>query len=122
MRNLKIIVGLAILILSGSAAWQIAACELANIELRDDMKDMATQLGGRIGLTSFSSDEDFRNDVLRKARKYDIQLAPEQVTVQRTGEGLESRIYLAADYTVPIHLPGFSFQIHFSPESGKKPG
>jgi hypothetical protein len=122
MRNVKIIVGLAILFLIGSAGWQIGACELANIELHDDMKDMASQLGGRIGLTSFSSDEDFRNDVLRKALKYDIPLAPEQVTVQRTGEGLESRIYLAADYTVPIHLPGLSFQIHFTPESGKKPG
>jgi hypothetical protein len=122
VRNLKIIVGLAILILIGSAGWQIAACELANIELRDDMKDMASQLGGRIGLTSFGSDEDFRNDVLRKARKYDIQLAPKQMIVQRTGEGLGSTIYLAADYTVPIHLPGLSFQIHFSPESGKKSG
>ena len=101
--------------------WQITPCELANVELRDDMKDLAAQLGVRSGLTSPSSDEDFRNDVLRKARKYDIQLAPEQVTVQRTGDGIETRIYLAADYTVPIHLPGFSFELHFSPTSGNKP-
>jgi len=53
----------------------------ADCSLRDDMKDMASQRGGRIELTSFSSDEDLRNDILLKARKYDIQLAPEQVTV-----------------------------------------
>jgi len=53
----------------------------ADCPLRDDMKDMASQGGGRIELISFSSDEDLRNDILLKARKYDIQLAPEQVTV-----------------------------------------
>lgn len=121
MRNVKIIVGLAILILGCSAGWQIGACEVANVELRDDMKDLTSQLGARIGLTSAMSDEDFRNDVLRKAKRYDIQLTPEQVTVQRTGEGIRANMYLAADYTVPIHLPGFSFQLHFSPESGTKP-
>ena len=121
MRNLKIIAALAILIVGGSVGWQIAACELANVELRDDMRDMASQLAGRIGLTSFSSDEDLRNDILHKAKKYDIQLSPEQVTVQRAGEGLESKIYLAADYTVAIRLPGLSFEVHFNPQSGKKP-
>jgi len=82
---------------------------------------MASQLGARIGLTKIYSDEDFRDEVMRKARKYDIQLTPEQVTVLRDGEGVEARMYFAADYTVPIQLPGFSFRLHFNPESGKRP-
>jgi len=56
--------------------WQITPCELANVELRDDMKDMASQLGGRIGLTSFSSEEDLRNDILLKARKMTSRWPP----------------------------------------------
>ena len=119
-RNLKIIAGIAILFLICSAGWQIGACKLASLELRDDMHDMASQLGARIGLNNASSDDEFRKEVVRRARKYDIELTPEQVTVQRTGEGIEGRIYLAADYTVPVHLPGFSFQLHFNPESGMK--
>lgn len=121
MRNLKIIAAIAAVILAGNLLWQVGASELANVELRDDMKDMASQLGGRIGLTDGKSDNDFRNDILNKARKYDIQLSPQQVTVERRGEGIYATMYLAADYKAPIHLPGFSFQLHFNPESGPRP-
>jgi hypothetical protein len=121
MRNLKIIGAIATLFLTGSLAWQIGVRKLANVELRDDMHDMTSQLGARIGLMNRKSDDDFRIDVIGQARKYDIQLKPEQVTVERRGEGVEATIYLAADYRVPISLPGFSFQLHFNAESGPRP-
>lgn len=108
-RRLKIIAGVVTLLVLCSAGWQIGKSELANVQLRDDMHDMASQLGARIGFSAPLSDEEFRNEVIRKAKKYDIQLAPEQVTVVRTGEGLDTRMYLAANYSVPIQLPGFSF-------------
>jgi len=120
MRRVKFVLGLAVLVFVSIAGWQIGACEVANIRLRDDMQDMASQSGVRIGLTSARSDDDLRNAVLNKARQYDIELAPEQVTVQRTGSSVTGTISLAADYTVPIHLPGFSFTLHFTPESGVK--
>ena len=118
MRTIKIILGLAVLAFISIAGWQIGSSEVANIRLRDDMQDMATQSGVRIGLTNAKSDDDFRNAVLGKARQYDIELAPEQVTVQRTGSDVTGTISLGADYTVPIHLPGFSFTLHFTPASG----
>lgn len=71
--------------------------------------------------TGPQSDDDFRNEVVRRARKYDIELVPEQVTVVRNGEGVEARMYFAADYTVPVQLPGFSFRLHFNPQSGTRP-
>jgi hypothetical protein len=120
MRTITIILGLAVLVFVSIAGWQIGACEVANIRLRDDMEDMASQSGVRIGLTSARSDDDFRNAVLNKARQYDVELAPEQVTVLRTGSSVTGTISLAADYTVPIHLPGFSFTLHFTPASGVK--
>lgn len=121
MQKLKLILALTILIFVITAGWQIGACELANIELRDDMRDLSSQLGARIGFSPVSSDDDFRAAVIAKAKRYNIELAPEQVTIQRTGEGVKGTIYLQADYTVPIHLPGFDFRMHFTPESGKKP-
>lgn len=121
MRNFKIIMGAAALFLLCSAGWQIGKWEFGNAELRDDMHDMASQLGPRIGYGKGLSDEEFRNEVIRKASQYDIQLAPEQVTVVRNGEGFQATMYLAADYTVPVSLPGFSFRLHFTPESGMKP-
>lgn len=55
-----------------------------------------------------------------KARQYDIGLAPDQVTVQRTGSSVTGTIPIGADYTVPIHLPGFSLTVHFTPASGMR--
>jgi ABC-type sugar transport system substrate-binding protein len=121
MNRVKIFLVLAILALAAIVGWQVAACELANIELRDDMKDLASQLAGRIGFTPPSSDEDFRQAVIKHALKYGIQLGPKQVTVVRTGTGVAAEIYLAADYTAAIHLPGFNFNLHFTPSAGKKP-
>jgi hypothetical protein len=118
MRTLKFALGLAVLVFVAIAGWQIGACEVANIRFRDDLQDLATQSGVRIGLTNAKSDDDFRNAVLGKAEHYGIELAPDQVIVERTGSSVTGTISLGADYTVPIHLPGFSFTLHFTPASG----
>src|SRR3981189_2561222 len=98
MRKVKLILGWAALAFAGVAGWRIASCELANIELREDMRDLAAQVGTRIGLTPQSTDEDFRRAVIGKAQEHEIQLEPEQVTVERTGSDEAPVIYLAADY------------------------
>ena len=115
----KLILGLVVLALAGVAGWRVASCELANLELRDDMRDLAAQIGSRIGLTPASSDEDFRSAVIRKAEEHEIQLEPGQVTVQRTGTAEAPTIYLAADYKVRVKLLGFAFAFHFTPSSAK---
>ena len=117
MRKAKLILGFAVLVLAGVAGWRIGSCELANLELREDMRDLAAQVGSRIGLTPQSSDEDFRRAVIRKAEEHEIQLEPEQVTVQRSGPDDAPIIYLGADYKVRVKLPGFSLTFHFTPSS-----
>ena len=119
MRKVKLVLGLAVLALAGVAGWRIGSCELGNIELREDMRDLAAQVGSRIGLTPQSTDEDFRRAVIHKAEEHEIQLEPEQVTVQRTDTDDAPIIYLAADYKVRVKLLGFSFTFHFTPSSAK---
>lgn len=121
MKKIKIVLGLAAFYLLFSAGWQIGACELANFELKDDMQDMAAQFGLRIGLSDVAGDDDLRETVVRKAEKYGIALLPGQVTVLRDGYGKNATLYFAADYSVTIYLPGYSFEIHFTPSSGNKP-
>jgi hypothetical protein len=115
----KLILGLAVLALAVIAGWQIVSCELANLALREDLRDIASQAGAYIGLVPFNSDEDFRNAVVGAAQSHDIQLAPEQVTVQRTGTVPAQSIYLAVDYKAHVKLPGFSFALHFHPTSAR---
>jgi len=119
MGRVKLIVVLAVLALSIIAGWQIASCALANLELHEDLRDLAAQGGARIGLVSFRTDEDLRDAVMRAAKGHEIQLEPEQVTVQRTGTAGAPVIYLAADYKVRVTLPGCSFTLRFNPSSAK---
>ena len=57
MGKLKLILGLAVVALSIIVGWQIASCELANLELQEDLRDLAAQTGAYIGLNSFNTDE-----------------------------------------------------------------
>jgi len=119
MGRVKLILGLAVLALGIIAGWQIASCELANLEFHGELVDLAAQGGARIGLLSFNTDEELRDAVISKAKTHKIQLEPAQVTVERTGTGPTQIIYLAADYKTRVTLPGFSFTLHFHPSSAK---
>jgi hypothetical protein len=115
----KIVAGLLALVLAVIACWQTAACELANVELRDDLHDLASQVSARIGLVEFDTDNDFRDAVIRKAEQYDIYLQPEQITVRRGGTPKEPIVFLAADYKSCVRLLGYSFTLHFTPSSAQ---
>ena len=117
MRKAAVILGLAALLLAAFTAWQITACYVANSELQSDMKDLAVQNSARIGLAPISTEEELRNALLDRAKEHGIQLAPEQVTVQRTITSKVLAISLAADYEVRVNLLGLSFTIHFNPSS-----
>jgi len=120
MRKAKIILGLAVLGLALIAGWQIASCELANLEFQSDLRDIAAEIAARIGLSSPTTDEDLRNLVIHKAERYEIQLQPDQITVQHMGTGDQSTVYLAVDYKVRVNLLVYSLTLHFTPSSTKK--
>ena len=63
-------------------------------------------------------DDDLVASVIKKAKEHDIDLAPEAVTVKRVGSVGAPAVYLATDYSVPVSLPGYSFALHFTPNSG----
>lgn len=114
---MKYLFGLAVVVGVIFVIWQFAAPELANIELQDDLHDLSTQAASRTGLTSPKSDEELRNIILRKAEGYDLLLDPEQITIKRSGSGADSGVYLAVEYTVPVHLPGYTRTLHYNPTS-----
>ena len=119
MRKIKIILALTVIVLIVMAAWQIGAWEIANINLQEDMRDMASQAGTRFGVVVPPSDEELMRAVIGKAKERGIDLAPNQVTVKRTNPGEHSTLYLAADYKVPVKLPFVSFSLHFKPSAGQ---
>jgi hypothetical protein len=117
MRKLTVLFALVLLAMLLTVGWKIAACELANIELQDDLRDLSSQSGARIGFIVPRSDDDLRNAIVGKAKEHHIELDPSQVMVERSGSGDKSTVQLAAKYDVILDFFGMSFRLSFSPSS-----
>ena len=106
------IVGVAVL-----GGWRAGMDEVANLELQQDMKDLVGQSHNYVRYTPPRTDDEYRAAVVRKAHEHDIPLTADEVKVTHQSSGTNSDPVLAADYSVPVHLPGYSFTLHFTPSS-----
>jgi hypothetical protein len=118
VKIIKIIVGLVLFAFVMTTGWQLAACEFANYQLRDDLKDVATMGSSRLGLLAESSDADLRDAVIRRAAQHGIHLIPEQILVQRSGTTENPKVFLAAKYRARVVMPGISLIFHLKATSG----
>jgi hypothetical protein len=116
MGTIKAILGFLAIILVVIALFQVAPPIMANFSFTDDLRQVAMMAGANPN----KSDDDVRNDVLRKAKEHDLPISEKQVTVQRILTPGLMAVYVAADYSVPINLPGYSFEMHFNPSSENK--
>jgi hypothetical protein len=116
MGTLKALAGFLAMILVVIALFQVAPPIMANFSFKDDLRQVAMMAGANPN----KSDDDVRNDVLRKAKEHDLPISEKQVTVQRILTPGLMAVYVAADYTVPVNLPGYSFELHFNPSSENK--
>jgi hypothetical protein len=116
MGTVKAIVGFLVIVGAIYSAFQILPPELSNYSFQDDLRTVAITGGANPRET----DQDLMDAVIKKAQDHQIALAPENVTVQRIGTPGALAVYVAADYSVPVSLPGYSFSLHFTPSSGNK--
>ena len=116
MGTVKALSGFLAIIALIYCALQIIPPELTNYSFTDDLRNIA-MVGGS---NPHTSDQELLDSVLRKAQDHGIPLRPEQVTVQHIGTPGAPAVYVAADYTVPVSLPGYSFTLHFTPSSGNQ--
>jgi hypothetical protein len=116
MGTLKAIVGFLIIIAAIYVGFQIIPPELSNYSFADDLRTVA--LTG--GANPHTTDQELVDAVIKKAHEHQIALTSESVTVQRIGTPGAPAVYVAADYSVPVSLPGYSFNLHFTPSSGNK--
>ncbi|MFZ0290972.1 MAG: hypothetical protein WAL65_18010 [Candidatus Sulfotelmatobacter sp.] len=96
--------------------FQVVTPVLANYSFQDDLKTVAMMDSANLQKT----DEDVRTDVVRKAKEHDLPVEAKQVTVQRLNTPGLTAVYVAAEYSVTVSLPGYSFDMHFNPTSGNK--
>jgi len=116
MGTLKAVVGFLVMIGIAYSGFQIVPPEMTNYSFTDDLRNIA-MVGGA---NPHETDQELLAEVMKKAQEREIPLKPEQVTVQRIGTPGAPAVYIAADYSVPVSLPGYSFILHFTPSSGNK--
>lgn len=116
MGTIKALIGIVAIVGVFYAAWQIIPPELSNYSFQDDLRDVAMYGGSN----PHQTDQSLVQAVIKKAEDHQITLTPEQVTVQHIGTPGSPAVYVAADYSVPVQLPGYSFTLHFTPSSGNK--
>jgi hypothetical protein len=116
MGTIKAIIGVVVIAACIYGGFQIIPAELNNYSFTDDLRNVA-MVGGA---NPHTTDQELINDIVKKAREHDIPLTSDHVTVQRIGSPGVNAVYVAADYSVPVNLPGYSFTLHFNPTSGNK--
>ena len=116
MGTVKAIIGFLLIIGVVYCGFQIIPPELTNYSFQDDLRNIA-MVGGA---NPHQTDQELIDAIMKKAREHDITLAPEQITVQRIGTPGALAVFVAADYSVPVSLPGYSFSLHFTPSSGNR--
>jgi len=116
MGTIKAIVGFLVIVGVVYCAFQIVPPELNNYSFTDDLRTVA-MLGGA---NPHETDRQLIDDVMRKAQDHGIPLTEDHVTVLRIGTPGAPAVYVAAEYSVVVNLPGYTFTLHFNPNSGNK--
>ncbi len=115
MGTLKALVGFFAIIFVVVACFEVAPPLMANYSFQDDLREVVLMDGN-----SQKSDEDVRTDVMRRVKERDLPITAKQVNVSRINTPGISAIYITADYSVTVNIPGYSFDMHFNPTSGNK--
>jgi hypothetical protein len=99
------------------AAYQVGSVYLANIEVQSDLKDLSALTGTRIGLVDPRSTGQIRDQAIEHAAQHGISLEPEQVSVERNGEGKDGTISISTAYDTNMNVFGYRWTIHFTAAS-----
>jgi|SRR5687768_7740919 hypothetical protein len=111
MKRLKPFLGIGVVVLAGYLMYMLVPPYFNNYQFDDWMASES-----RLGTYSGKSVDAIRDDVIKKAREYDIVLGPEQVRVDQDGRNTR----ISASYTVHVDLPFYPVDLQFTPGAETK--
>ena len=116
MGAIKALIGILGIVGIVYCGFQVVPPELTNYSFQDDLRNIAMMAAAN----AHQTDQELVDSIIKKAQEHQITLTPEQVTISRIGTPGAPSVYVAADYSVPVTLPGYSFSMHFTPSSGNR--
>lgn len=108
MGRIKALLGFALVVAFGYAAWVLGPAYIANYQFQDDLN---TEL--RFMQNDRKSDDDIKTAIIKKALDAGFVLTPEQIRITR----LNKTITVQVDYSVHVDLPGYSTDLQFHPSA-----
>jgi len=111
MKELRSIFGLLLLLVGGFVLYKILPAYWGDFKLGRLLEDQAV-----VYTYNKKSDQDIANSIVQSARGFDVELSPDQVTVQR-GSG---DLTITAEYSVHVELPFHPIDLNFKTVSNNK--
>ncbi|HKW88676.1 MAG TPA: DUF4845 domain-containing protein [Candidatus Acidoferrales bacterium] len=105
---------LAVIVLAGLvfSAVKIVPIYVENYDLLDAMQQEARfNFNPNTGVAK--SPDDIRADIFKKVKELGIPIQPDNIQVTRDG----NRVTISADYSVPVDLVVYQFDLHFHPQA-----
>jgi len=84
-------------------AWKAIPVKMKSAEMYDFLDDRA-----KFGALS-TPPEELEKQILQRAKELEIPLRKEDIKVERRRD----HIYMEVEYTLPVELPGYTYQWHF---------
>jgi hypothetical protein len=106
MGRIKALLGFALVVAFGYAAWVLGPPYIANYQFQDDLN---TEV--RFMQNDRKSDDDIKASIIKKAMEEGFVLTPEQIRITR----FNKTITVQVDYSVHVDLPGYSTDLQFHP-------
>jgi len=115
MKRTVLIVGLAVFVMAVAIGWQFAGAYIGNVELHEDVRDVASQNSVNIGLNPPRSNQEIRVELIRAAAEHGVQIGLDQIALKKYTDASTHRVWydVTVDYNVPINLLVYSYQLHF---------
>src|SRR5713226_1929015 len=109
--KLKAIIYTAILVLAIYSAVKIVPAYVSNYQLQDKMQEQA-----RFAVVNRYTEEQIRNNIFKVVEDLEVPVKREAIKIV-SNSGV---VKIAMDYTVPIDLFFYHFDLHFTPSSENK--
>ena len=109
--KLKAVIYTAIFVMAVYAAVKIVPAYVSEYQLVDKMQEQA-----RFAVVNRYSEDQIRDNIYRTVQDLDIPAKREDIKVVAT----TAAVKVSLDYTVPIDLMVYRFDLHFSPTSENK--
>lgn len=115
MSTFKLILGIAVIVITIYLGIQIVPAYYSNYEFQDTITREALD-----STYKPITEDDIRAQVVKDAQQYDVPISDTDVKVERSGGTGNGSVSIQVNYVVHVSVPLYPFDLHFNSSSTNK--